>query len=118
MRELLCNRLPVLTGLGMEMTNSVDGDAPGRNPDSISRATDLLLDIGALLMVSGAHCGRVRRNVARVAETWGYDLHLFMSFTGITVPSTRSGIRNGVSEGSGTAGFLRSTSGYSPRSAC
>ncbi len=69
----------------MEMASPEDGSGVGLNPNSISRAADLLLDIGSLLMTSGAHCGRVRRNIARVAEIWGYDMHLFMSFTGITV---------------------------------
>lgn len=52
------------------------------------RAADLLLDIGTVLLVSGAHSGRLRRNVERVAETWGYRLELFIAFTGLMVSIT------------------------------
>ena len=54
-------------------------------PASACRVADLLLDIGAVLLVSGAHCGRVNRNVERVAKQWGYHVDLFMSFTGLNV---------------------------------
>lgn len=54
-------------------------------PASACRVADLLLDIGAVLLVSGAHCGRVNRNVERVAQQWGYHVDLFMSFTGLNV---------------------------------
>lgn len=49
------------------------------------RVADLLLDIGALLLVSGAHCGRINRNIDRIAETWGYKVELFITFTGLMV---------------------------------
>lgn len=54
-------------------------------PASACRVADLLLDIGAMLLVSGAHCGRVNRNIERVAKQWGYDVELFMTFTGLSV---------------------------------
>lgn len=54
-------------------------------PASACRVADLLLDIGSVLLVSGAHCGRVNRNVERVAKQWGYQVELFMSFTGLNV---------------------------------
>lgn len=52
---------------------------------SACRVADLLLDIGAVLLVSGAHCGRVNRNIERVAKQWGYQVELFMTFTGLSV---------------------------------
>src|SRR6478752_6893416 len=57
------------------------------HPDlkSAVRVADLLLDIGSVLLMAGAHCGRVNRNLVRVAEKWGYHLELFISFTGIMV---------------------------------
>lgn len=59
---------------------------------STCRVADLLQDIGTTLLVSGAHCGRVHRNVERVATQWGYQAELFMSFTGLIVSITN--IRN------------------------
>ena len=52
---------------------------------SACRVADLLLDMGTVLLVSGAHSGRVTRNIERVAETWGYSLELFITFTGLMV---------------------------------
>lgn len=52
------------------------------------RVADLLLDIGTVLLVSGAHSGRLRRNIERVAEMWGYRLELFVTFTGLMVSIT------------------------------
>ena len=43
------------------------------------RVADLLLDIGTVLLVSGAHSGRLKRNIERVAEAWGYRLELFIT---------------------------------------
>jgi uncharacterized membrane protein YjjP (DUF1212 family) len=52
---------------------------------SASRVADLLLEIGSTLLVSGAHCGRISRNIDRVAERWGYHMELFITFTGLMV---------------------------------
>ena len=52
---------------------------------AVSRVADLLLDIGTLLLASGAHCGRISRNIERVAERWGYSLELLITFTGLMV---------------------------------
>jgi uncharacterized membrane protein YjjP (DUF1212 family) len=49
------------------------------------RVADLLLDVGTVLMVSGAHSGRITRNIERVARTWGYSMELFITFTGLMV---------------------------------
>ncbi|MBC8128641.1 MAG: threonine/serine exporter family protein, partial [Gloeobacteraceae cyanobacterium ES-bin-144] len=52
---------------------------------SACRVADLLLDIGTVLLVSGAHCGRITRNIERVSQRWGYNMELFITFTGIMV---------------------------------
>jgi uncharacterized membrane protein YjjP (DUF1212 family) len=52
---------------------------------SACRVADLLLDIGTVLLASGAHCGRINRNIERVAERWGYHMELFITFTGLMV---------------------------------
>jgi uncharacterized membrane protein YjjP (DUF1212 family) len=52
---------------------------------SAGRVADLLLDLGAALLVSGAHCGRINRNLERVAESWGYRSDLFITFTGLMI---------------------------------
>ncbi|MBP1616235.1 MAG: hypothetical protein H6Q14_62 [Bacteroidetes bacterium] len=46
---------------------------------------DFLLDIGAFLMSSGAHCGRVWRNCKRIADHWGFHMNLNPTFTGMLV---------------------------------
>ena len=56
-----------------------------KHPFPPSHAADLLLDIGAVLMTAGAHSGRIRRNIDRVAEKWGYNVELFLTFTGVMV---------------------------------
>jgi uncharacterized membrane protein YjjP (DUF1212 family) len=55
------------------------------SPTSASRVADLLLEIGSVLLNSGAHCGRISRNLDRVAERWGYHMELFITFTGLMV---------------------------------
>ena len=62
---------------------STDGDDGSQVSASACRVADLLLDMGSLLLASGAHCGRVKRNIERVAEKWGYKVELFLSFTGL-----------------------------------
>jgi uncharacterized membrane protein YjjP (DUF1212 family) len=52
---------------------------------SACRVADLLLDMGTVLQGAGAHCGRIKRNIERVAATWGYSMDLFITFTGIMV---------------------------------
>lgn len=52
---------------------------------SASRVADLISDIGATLLASGAHCGRIRRNVLRVGDFLNFDIQLFLSYTGVSV---------------------------------
>ncbi len=59
---------------------SEDGDVGSA---TACRTADLLLEMGSVLLASGAHCGRVKRNIERVAEKWGYQVELFLSFTGL-----------------------------------
>jgi len=46
---------------------------------------DFILDVGVFLMASGAHSGRVNRNCERIANQWGYHIHISPNFTGILV---------------------------------
>lgn len=64
------------------MTPNEEGVEEG-SAAAACRAADLLLDMGTVLLVSGAHCGRVKRNIERVAEKWGYNVEIFLSFTGL-----------------------------------
>jgi uncharacterized membrane protein YjjP (DUF1212 family) len=48
----------------------------------IEKYNDLLLDIGSTLMVAGAHCGRIDRNIKRIADVL-VDIEIFYSFNGI-----------------------------------
>ncbi|WP_080904281.1 threonine/serine exporter ThrE family protein [Parabacteroides sp. Marseille-P3160] len=47
------------------------------------RVVDLILDVSVLLIESGAHCGRISRNVKRLADTLEFKVELFISFSGI-----------------------------------
>lgn len=49
------------------------------------RFAKLILDMSTLLLSSGAHCGRINRNVQRFADTWHFRIDLFISFTGVSV---------------------------------
>lgn len=49
------------------------------------RFAKLILDMSTLLLSSGAHCGRINRNVQRFADTWHFKTDLFLSFTGVSV---------------------------------
>jgi uncharacterized membrane protein YjjP (DUF1212 family) len=75
------------------ITNEAGDEDEG--PASACRVADLLLEMGSVLLASGAHCGRVRRNIERVAEKWGYKVELFLSFTGLmlSIKDTRDPAR-------------------------
>ena len=45
----------------------------------------LLIDIGVLLLKSGAHTERTVRNLKRVAAAFGYDPDIFIAFSGLTL---------------------------------
>ena len=60
------------------MTNTPSFTAP-------AEAAKLLLDASALLMQSGAHTERVKRNTLRIATSLGYEPELFFSHAGITI---------------------------------
>lgn len=50
---------------------------------SAQRLANLVLDIATYLLASGAHCGRVNRNINRIANVWGFDVHLQLTFKGV-----------------------------------
>lgn len=66
---------------------SADHTLPSEIPASATtcRVADLLLDIGTSMLISGAHSGRVHRNIDRVAAAWGFQADLFITFTGMMV---------------------------------
>ncbi|MTI14621.1 threonine/serine exporter family protein [Sansalvadorimonas verongulae] len=45
----------------------------------------LLIDIGVLLLKSGAHTERTIRNLKRVAAAFGYEPDIFVAFSGLTL---------------------------------
>lgn len=49
----------------------------------IEKYNELLLDIGSTLMISGANCGRIDRNIKRIADVFGLEVESFFSFNGI-----------------------------------
>ena len=63
---------------------------------TIEQISDLLTDIAAELMTSGAHTMRIIQNVSRMAKTFGYDIDLsvfqlsiMMTITSKVYPSNR-----------------------------
>lgn len=52
---------------------------------SAKRFAHLILDIGTYLMSSGAHCGRINSNIKRVAQKWGFDVNMQLTFKGLLV---------------------------------
>jgi len=55
------------------------------NPISSKRFADLILDIGTFLLASGAHCGRVKSNIKRMADKWGFEVNFQPTFKGLLV---------------------------------
>lgn len=50
---------------------------------SIEEHNQLLLNIGTTLLESGAHCGRIDRNVRRIADAMNIDTELFFDYSGM-----------------------------------
>ncbi len=64
---------------------------------SAQRLANLVLDIATYLIASGAHCGRVNRNINRIANVWNFDIHLDLTFKGVlTTVKDRSNPKNVV----------------------
>lgn len=62
--------------------NLISGKDKGH---SINGVMDVLLYAGARLLACGAHSGRVKRNLERMASTWGYEIHLNSFYRGISL---------------------------------
>lgn len=52
---------------------------------SVEQFADMALDVGVSLMAAGAHCGRVFSNIKRLADRWGFPIHINPMFTGLTI---------------------------------
>lgn len=64
---------------------------------SAQRLANLVLDVATYLLASGAHCGRVNRNINRMANVWGFDVHLQLTFKGVlTTVKDRHNLSNVV----------------------
>ena len=51
----------------------------------LSIIVNFVLDVGTFLLSSGAHCGRISRNVNRIVSAWGVEVEIYYSFTGISL---------------------------------
>jgi uncharacterized membrane protein YjjP (DUF1212 family) len=67
----------------------MESDLENKIP-TIEQISDLLTDIAAELMTSGAHTMRIIQNVSRIAQTFGYnmDLSVFQTSIMMTIIST------------------------------
>lgn len=52
---------------------------------SSKRFAELILDMGTFLLASGAHCGRVKTNIQRMADKWGFIVDMQPTFKGLLV---------------------------------
>lgn len=50
-----------------------------------TRFANLILDMGTFLLASGAHCGRISTNLKRIADSWGFNISMQLTFKGILV---------------------------------
>jgi uncharacterized membrane protein YjjP (DUF1212 family) len=53
-----------------------------------SEFADLALDIATTLLASGAHCGRITRNLNRMAKHWNLEVQMQLTFTGVVLTVT------------------------------
>lgn len=49
---------------------------------------DLALDMATTMLASGAHCGRITRNLNRTAKRWNFDIQMELTFIGVVVTVT------------------------------
>lgn len=54
-----------------------------KDATDLSRIVNFALDVGTFLLSSGAHCGRINRNINRMMTAWDVKIELYFSFTGI-----------------------------------
>lgn len=59
-------------------------DGADKNTE-LKHIVDFLLDVATLLISSGAHCGRINRNVNRMAKAWDVKVEIYFSFSGILI---------------------------------
>lgn len=52
---------------------------------STTKFAQLILETGTFLLASGAHCGRIKTNIDRLAQRWGFDVRIEPSFKGLLV---------------------------------
>ncbi|MCC8035448.1 MAG: threonine/serine exporter family protein [Rikenellaceae bacterium] len=60
----------------------------GRENIDAREFVDRVLDVGTMLMESGAHCDRIDRNIQRLARKAGFNIEIFFSFTAISITAT------------------------------
>ena len=51
----------------------------------LTRIVDFATSVGTYLLSSGAHCGRINRNINRIVKAWGVNVEIYFSFTGILI---------------------------------
>jgi uncharacterized membrane protein YjjP (DUF1212 family) len=49
---------------------------------------DLALDIATTMLASGAHCGRITRNLNRLAKPWNLEIQMQLTFIGVVMTVT------------------------------
>lgn len=63
----------------------MDTENAAKQKIQANEMANFILDVGLLLMASGAHSGRVNRNCTRIAQHWGFSMNINPTFTGMLV---------------------------------
>lgn len=63
----------------------MENDKASQPKIQANEMANFILDVGLLLMASGAHSGRVNRNCSRIAHHWGFSMNINPTFTGMLV---------------------------------
>lgn len=61
----------------------MENEKPELHKIQADEMANFILDVGAFLMASGAHSGRVWRNCKRITDYWGFHINMSPTFTGI-----------------------------------
>lgn len=64
---------------------------PNDNKISAHQLADFVLDVATYLLACGAHCGRVSRNINRMTQMWGFEVHFYLTFKGVLATITEKG---------------------------
>ncbi len=63
---------------------------------SMQQFANIVLEVSILLLESGAHCERIKRNVQRIAQNSRFEVEMLLSFTAISISITDMKTRESI----------------------